>query len=264
MSNTLATHRMTESEYRSLPALNASRFKAFVRSPYHFFNQKEVETTENMLIGTAIHTALLEPEKYLSTIAYYPEVDRRTTEGKRIAAEFEATSVGKSILKAKSQEVVERCVAAVSATDEWKREKANKNNRYEMVIMFEFAGIQCKAKLDITDSEVGWITDVKSCQDASHDKFRYDIQDRLYWVQAAFYVMAAEAHFGKKFRFSFCAVETGDPSAVAWYTVPEDEMERWKSIVGMKMHQLKKCQEDNQWIGYASRELAPLNLNWVV
>lgn len=263
MSNTLAT-KMTESDYRSLPALNASRFKAFVRSPYHFFNQKDVETTENMLIGTAIHTALLEPENYLSTIAYYPEVDRRTTEGKRIAAEFEASCGGKTILKAKSQDVVERCVAAVSSSDEWKREKANQNNRYETVILFEAAGIQCKAKLDIIDSFNGCISDIKSCQDASPDKFRYDVQDRLYWVQAAFYVLAAETHYSKPFRFSFCAVETGDPAAVAWYTVPEKEMERWKSIVLMKLHHLKKCQEDNHWQGYISQELAPLNLNWVI
>lgn len=261
MSNAVVC-TMTESEYRSLAALNASRFKAFVRSPYHFFNQKEVETTENMKIGTAIHTALLEPSKYLETVAYLPEIDRRTTEGKRIAAEFEAMAGSKLILKAKSEEIVNRCVKAVAESSEWQREKANKNNRYEQVLIGEMFGINCKAKLDIIDPELGWISDVKSCQDCSHDKFRYDVKDRMYWVQAAFYSLLAEKVYGKPFRFSFCAVETDDPAACCWYTIPEAELNIWKAIVGMKLNELVICQKNNVWESYKSQELGSLNLKY--
>ena len=239
---------MTENEYRSLPALNASRFKAFHRSPYHFFNQKEVETTEAMKVGTAIHTACLEPSQYDSTIGYLPDVDGRTTEGKAIKKAFEEKYAGKTILKAVSKEIVERAVNAIVTSDEWEAIKENKAMRYEQVLMCDLFGIHCKARLDLIDVENGIIRDIKSCDDASIERFKYTVKDRLYWLQAGFYTLMAETTFNKRFNFEFIAVETSDPSTAQFHAVDEQELLKWKRVVETLLIKYKSCVDANLWV----------------
>lgn len=238
---------MTEGEYRSLPALNASRFKAFHRSPFHFFNQKEVETTEAMKVGTAIHTACLEPSQYDSTIGYLPDVDGRTTEGKAIKKAFEEKYAGKTILKAVSKEIVERAVKAIVTSDEWKSIKAMPDMRYEQVLMCDLFGTACKARLDLIDVDDGIIRDIKSCDDASIDEFKYTVKDRLYWLQAGFYTLMAETVFKKRFNFEFIAVETSEPSTAQFHAVDEQELLKWKRIVETLLIKYKSCVDADIW-----------------
>jgi exodeoxyribonuclease VIII len=238
---------MTESEYRSLPALNASRFKAFYRSPYHFFNQKEVETTEAMRIGTAVHTAMLEPELYDSTIGYMPDVDGRTNEGKAIKKAFAEQYAGKTILKAESKEIVQRACIGLQYSNEWKAIKAIPEMRYEQVILADLQGIHCKARLDLVDVERGIIRDIKTCDDAGIVKFCHTVKDRLYWLQSAFYVLMAEKAFGKPFNFEFIAVETSDPSSSLFHPVDEEEMKLWKSYVMDMLLRYGECVKTDTW-----------------
>lgn len=227
--------------------MNASRFKAFYRSPYHFFNQSEVETTENMKIGTAIHTAMLQPELYDAEIGYLPDVDGRTKEGKAIKAEFDEKYANKTILKAKSQDIVERACIALKYSQGWKDIKATQGMRYENVVLCDLLGISCKAKLDLLDVENGIIRDIKSCDDASIDKFQYTVKDRLYWLQAGFYTLAAEAAFDRKFKFEFIAVETSDPSAALFHPVDDAELERWMNKVESMLASYKSCLAADTW-----------------
>lgn len=239
---------MSESEYRSLPALNASRFKAFHRSPYHFFNQKEVETTEAMKIGTAIHTAMLQPNLYSSEIGYLPDVDGRTTEGKAIKKAFEEMYAGKTILKAASKDVVERACSAIVRSDEWDAIKETKTMRYEQVLMCDLFGTACKSRLDLIDVEGGIIRDIKSCDDASIEKFKYTVKDRLYWLQAGFYTLMAEVVFNKRFNFEFIAVETSEPSSALFHAVDEQELLKWKRVVETMLIKYKSCVDADIWV----------------
>jgi len=247
MSNALVTE-MTENEYRSLPALNASRFKAFYRSPYHFLNQKEVETTEQMKIGTAIHTACLQPNLYSSEIGFLPDVDGRTTEGKAIKKAFEEMYANKTILKAASKEVVDRAVSAIVRSNEWDAIKSNKAMRYEQVLMCDLFGTACKSRLDLLDVEGGIIRDIKSCDDAGITKFSYTVKDRLYWLQAGFYTLMAEQVFNKRFNFEFIAVETSDPSTALFHPVDEQELLKWKRIVETLLIKYKTCVDTDIWV----------------
>lgn len=238
---------MTESEYRSLPALNASRFKAFHRSPFHFFNQKEVETTEAMKIGTAIHTAMLEPSLYHSEIGYLPDVDGRTTEGKAIKKAFEEQYAGKTILKAASKDVVERACTAITYSPEWGEIKGTQGMRYEQVLMCDLHDVACKSRLDLLDVERGIIRDIKSCDDANIEKFKYTVKDRLYWLQAGFYTLMAEKVFDRKFNFEFIAVETSEPSSALFHAVDEQELDRWKNLVDILLLEYSDCLKADYW-----------------
>jgi hypothetical protein len=251
---------MTENEYRSLPALNASRFKAYIRSPFHFFNQKEVETTEAMRIGTAIHTAVLEPQRYNDTIAYYPDVDGRTSEGKAIKKAFEAGAFGKTVLKADSEQTVKRACNAIHQHSLWHKIEAS-NARREQVLIGKLAGQDCKARLDLIDIEAGIIRDIKSCDDASSERFKYTVKDRLYWVQAGFYCLLAEEVYGKPFNFEFIAVENSEPSACVFHSVDSTDLLEWKTIVMAKLMAYSESKAMDLWEMPKSSVLGSINLS---
>ncbi len=102
---TIANHIKTIGieEYHAGPGVSKSDLDLIARSPAHYRAQKAAprEATPAMIIGSAFHTATLEPEKFDLEFAVAPEgIDRRTKAGKEEWAAFEAASAGKTVLKA--------------------------------------------------------------------------------------------------------------------------------------------------------------------
>ena len=81
-------HTLSNKEYHRgawKDHLNASAIKVLIdKTPAHFWHYRNnpPETTKNMEIGTATHTAVLEPEKLSGQVAIAPDVDMRTNMGK--------------------------------------------------------------------------------------------------------------------------------------------------------------------------------------
>ena len=94
---------LTNKAYHSLKAISPSQIKILARSPLHYYDKflaedrEKPEPTPAMLRGTALHTAVLEPELWDSTIAVPPHsFDRRTKAGRELAAEFEREKIGRA------------------------------------------------------------------------------------------------------------------------------------------------------------------------
>ena len=78
-------YELSNDEYHEQEALNKSGLLQLSKSPVHFFewyNAPNEEPTNAMLVGTALHTAVLEPDKYDQSIIIAPNVDKRTKVGK--------------------------------------------------------------------------------------------------------------------------------------------------------------------------------------
>lgn len=241
--------KITEKAYRSLPQLNASKFKEFFTSPLHFKNQKAPDETEEMRIGTAVHTLLLEPNNFHKTIAYAPiGLDRRKTSDKLIWEDFCARSNGKTVMKGESAEVVEGCVNAISNNTTAVNiiSKADK----EQVIVAELEGVDCKGKLDLVCVDCGILADIKTTSGgATLSDFTYEMQDRRYWVQMAFYTLLAEKMYNKKFTFKFIVVEKKAPYGVAVVTISDNLMEACKKKVSLGLVNMQLCLQHDQWAG---------------
>lgn len=241
--------KITEKAYRSLPYLNASKFKEFFTSPLHFKNQESPEETEEMRIGTAVHTLLLEPNNFHKTIAFAPKgLDRRKKEDKQIWEDFVIRSNGMTVLKGESEETVSGCVNAISThtTAINIMKKCDK----EQVIVAELDGVECKGKLDLVCVECGILADIKTTSgSATVSDFTYEMQDRRYWVQMAFYTLLAEKMYGKPFRFKFIVVEKKAPYGVAVVTISDTLMEACKKKVSLGLVNMQLCLQHDQWAG---------------
>ena len=103
----MITNNLTNDQYRQERGISKSSLDYFDKSPAHYLSSLSIkrEETAAMAMGTAIHTAVLEPDTFSDRYVIAPEnIDRRTKDGKAQWAELESS--GKLILSAPDAEKV--------------------------------------------------------------------------------------------------------------------------------------------------------------
>ena len=103
-------------DYLEWDAISKHDLDDMARSPAHFqaAQSKPQTVTPAMTFGTACHTMILEPQNAPEEIAIMPKCDRRTKAGKEMAAEFQASSEGMSVI---TQEEYDRILEMRMAVD---------------------------------------------------------------------------------------------------------------------------------------------------
>lgn len=111
---------MTNEEYHSAPGISKSHLDVIAsKSPKHYWQQyinpeREPRTeTAAMKMGTAIHTAILEPHDMDNRIVCGLDIDRRSNENKAKWAKFEFDNKDKIIISAENYDHVKRIRDAV-------------------------------------------------------------------------------------------------------------------------------------------------------
>lgn len=176
-----------ESEYNSIPAIRASFLKACSFSAWHGWNYLHAPPFESdaMKFGSAVHAAILEPERFVTDYRFSPKFDKRTKAGKEGAESFAKENEGKIILDEtdhfKIQSIVAKCQAIPAVADALKTFEKEKSFKWES----EY-GLM-KARLDLVDVKNKVIIDVKTTRDANPREFvsqslalRYPVQFRHY------------------------------------------------------------------------------------
>lgn len=199
--------------------LSSSAVKTIVsRSVYHLLNSKPYTETEAMKEGTAVHARMLEPDLYHDTYVVMEPFNGRTKEGKAIKASYESLeSEGKILLKAEQSDMIE---ALYENLQENELAKKYCIGDIELSHYSEFMDVKCKVRPDVKG--VDFISDIKTCQDASPRAFKSEIYKRNYHVQAAFYCTVLDYPLG---AFKFIAMQKTYPYDVIVYSLSEDLME---------------------------------------
>ena len=81
---------LTQAEYRAVEAIGSTDIKVLLENPYLFKNKVKKEPTDNLILGSVIHTLILEPQKLESEYIIMPELNLRTNADKAVKAELEA------------------------------------------------------------------------------------------------------------------------------------------------------------------------------
>jgi exodeoxyribonuclease VIII len=258
---------MPHADYLAVEALSASGIKRMLQSPMHYrFDQDHpAETTEGMLLGTALHMAILEPERYAAEVIAVPaDAPKRPTSAQWGAAkpspasqaamqwwtEFTAAAAGKVVLTAEQAARVEGMAGSVRRHpihDEMMGSGAS-----EVSFFWRDArlGIPCKARFDrLNDS--GFAFDVKSCQDASRDGFTRAITSFQYHLQNAWYNTGHEHLRDASLRaFLFVAVESSAPYGCAVYIIEPNAIAFGARRCEDAMLLYKQAVDSGYWRGY--------------
>ncbi len=254
---------LTNAEYHARPEVSKSGLDLVHRSPLHYWNRylnpdREPEApTDAMVLGSALHTRVLEPHLFDDEYAVAPHCDRRTKEGKMIWADFEQEAAGKVLLKA------DDALRITAMADAVARHKAAKflltmPGKAEQSYFWTDVetGEECKCRPDWHSADGKIIVDVKTTEDASPGKFlRSSVLGWRYHVQAAFYMQglpSAEV-------FLFVTVEKKAPYAVAVYSLPQKLIDRGLQEAHADLALIASCRAANHWPSY-SEEIEELAL----
>lgn len=243
--------------YHRWNAASNSRLTKLRRSPAHLkaYLDGGDEDTAALIMGRAVHSAILEPDDFAKRYCRGPE-DRRTKEGKAQYEALLATHEPGTILKRDDFEAAlhmrDSVHAHVAAS-----ELLTGSGDVELSLVWESLiketdenGVTCKARLDRINQEYEAIIDVKSTRDASRREFERSIFEHGYHRQGAFYLHAADVLGIPVKHFVIIAVEKEPPYAVGVYRLTPGAIEAGRDEVFSLLKVYATCEALNEWPAY--------------
>lgn len=236
------------------------------RSPAHYWAKyldpsREIQKqSPDMLLGSLVHTAVLEPHMAAEEYAVAPKVDRRTKAGKDDWDAFYQFNEGKSVITQDDWDIAQRIRDAVYKHPAAK-ELLEMPGVVEQPIFWsvpvilptgETTVVQCKSKPDkLLHSNV--ILDLKMTVDAKPTNFAKSVLNYRYDVQSAWYRSGYNAAFQKELEaFIFIAVEKVPPYGVSVLYVSESIFNLGESKYQKDLELYAQCMHTNQWPGYSA------------
>ena len=211
------------------------------------------EPSEDMVLGSAFHKIVLEPETFYDEFAVMPNVDRRTTQGKMKYAEFIIEADGKTVITQEQYDTI--CGMRDSImSNPYARKLINGNIEQSMYFTDDLTKVECKCRPDVwrkvADRVV--ITDLKSAKSVMPNDFMRDCVKYHYDLQTAMYREGASKVLGvpkDNIDFVFIAVEKKPPYLLNimqadTYVIQKGEAD-FREYIGT----YKECKEKNLWYG---------------
>lgn len=241
-------------EYHAHPAVSKSVLDKIARSPLHaraYLDGQRDEPTSAMQFGTALHSAILEPDIFARQYATFSG-DRRTKDGK--ARYEELLSRGATVITAADHDVITAMVTSIR--NHPTAAKLLQAGIAEASVFWQDqdTGLDCKCRPDWWSREDGLVVDIKTTEDASPAGFARSVAAYRYHVQAAHYRAGTKAS-----RFVFVAIEKKAPYAVAVYELDPVSLDVGWQARNYDLATYEVCARTNHWPGYPT-EIQPLTL----
>lgn len=255
----------TNEQYHSGPGVSKSQLDAIASgSPRHFWhrylnpNRERDEPTPALVLGSAVHSIILEPDLFTTQFVANPGIERRSNAGKAEYAAFMVEHAGKTIL---TDDQMQTCLAIRDAV------------HLHPVAAGLLRGGQAEQSFYAIDAETGelmkcrtdylagdLIVDVKTTEDASPNGFGKSAANFRYPVQVAWYQRVMAAAFGEHPpHWVFLAVEKGPPYALGIYFPDPSDVQRAALAAQRDFMRIVDHRRSGQWPDYGS-EVLPLSL----
>lgn len=235
-------------DYHAADAINNSGFTQLARSPFHFRHAEPREATRSMHLGSALHMAVLEPEKFEDSYLILDVDDRRSS----IYKEAAKTRDPETILTRTEADKIHGMQSAASGNVAIATALAScKSFELSMFVNDPQTGELCKCRYDAIGQEC--IVDVKTTADASPEAFSKAIFNYRYHVQAAFYLDAYEWKTGQKIpAFYFAAIENESPHACQLYRLDDFSIELGRREYRRLLDLYHQCKTTDTWPAYSA------------
>ena len=242
----------TAERYHASPGASASRLKKFKRSAAHMkYDMDNPEpSTPAMVIGSATHSAILEPSLFEEHWGRLPYGDGRTKAMKDAKADLVMQYGDEYVLKA---EPYDRVLAMRdSVLDNTQASTLLDGAQTEISVRWEdiTSGVACKARIDAVSED--YIVDIKTTEDASPEGFARSCHNFNYHLQAAHYLAGAKSEelVGDGARFVFVAVEKAAPHCVALYELDAEALDLGRRQLDKLLGEWARCEASGEWAAY--------------
>jgi len=257
---------ISNDDYHGGVGVSKSGLDVLARSPLHYWakyidpNRERKEPTPAMKLGTAIHTAVLEPDEFSKRHMVAPVVDRRTKDGKATWEQFvaDAEAAGADLISAEDFATCQAISQQVRQHPTARKVFANGTPELSAYWTDAETGLLCKCRPDWLGLPL--IVDLKSTEDASAEGFAKSAWNYRYWVQAAWYVDGIEQATGQRpDAFVFAAFEKSAPYACAFYFADEAMLDMGRREYRKQLRVLAECKAADKWPGYPT-DVLPLGV----
>jgi exodeoxyribonuclease VIII len=250
-------YNLPAEEYHISPGISKSGLDKIAISPAHYLAGKErpQKPSEELLIGQATHTLILEPEKFDGEFIVAPSnLDKRTTAGKAAALELEES--GKKVLSADQFDKIEGMAKSVRSNG--LASELISNGHAEVSANTVIEEVMVRGRCDFLRSD-GCLVDLKTTRSAHPKQFSKSIAEFRYHVQAAIYTDIFQANGIYVPDFTFIAVEKFYPYAVGIYQVDEDAIDHGRRLYLRDLSVYRECLQSKIWPSYPE-EIVTLRL----
>ncbi len=249
-------------DYHADPAVSRSDLLLLKTNPlkYKVKNQLIRKETDAFNIGTAGHSAILQPDLYWKQVSVVPNSvlgktgSRNTKKYRKWAAE--PSRKNKSIITQDQAAIVRGMVESVYQNPAHKTARnilLQKNSIIEQSIFFKDAshGFLCKVRPDIRLTHAKVLVDIKSSRNASKEAFSRDCANLGYDVQASWYLTGVSRATGDDYQdFIFIVIEKDPPYCVAVYRADYEMLDAGRKKIRPLIGRYNDCITKNSWPGY--------------
>lgn len=276
----------TNAEYHSAPGISKSKLDLIARSPAHYWaayldpDRATPEPTPALILGSAVHSAILEPDQFGSEYVCPPEDAPKRPTAVQINAKkpsqetleaidfwrmFEATNEGKTLLTRDQYTTAIAMCNAVHRHPVASRLLTGGRAEQSVYAIDPETGALVKCRLDYFLDGAGMIVDLKTTEDASPSGFGRSAANFRYHVQTAWYQDVMRAAFGDAPPYwVFVAVEKSPPYAVGVYHVDAATADLGRRMARRDLHKLLECERLGQWPDYGTESQALVLPGWYV
>lgn len=249
----------TPDEYRLIDAANFSTIKHGLRSAAHMraAQQQVFKPNAGMVLGSMVDCMIFTPGDVDKRFMRVENLDRRTKEGKALAAQAEAEQ--KTIVDGDTYGQACDIAAAIRGCSTAGKLLSGKAYQRALRWTDPGTGVACKALLDSVIPGL-CICDLKTTSHgAGWREFQRTVANFQYHMQAAFYVDGWQACAGEQLPYTFIVAEAAAPYAVAVYRLDDQAIECGRRLYQHCLQLWAECQASGKWPGYPD-ELATLEL----
>lgn len=240
--------QLSNAAYHSGPGISCTGLKKIAVSPAHF-KRGEFKQTAAMAMGSATHSAILEPDSFAEQYVTLPAgKDRRSTEYKALCASNGADNVLVSA-DAHQISIMQAAVLANPVANKWLYQQQGRNE-LSVYAKDPETGVLVRCRFDrLLDR--GFSPDLKTTTDASPRGFSNAIAKYGYAFQAAFYMDVYYWATGDVLDgFGFIAVESKAPHNVMCYRLDDESIEVGRAQYRAALNTFANCLETGIYEGY--------------
>lgn len=242
---------MPNADYHDAQGYSASGLKLIERSPAHYAHAGSRTPSRAIQIGSAIHCALLEPERFERDYVCSGTDDRRASEYKQAV---KAKGTDEFVLTQPEWDKVVGMQAAAYANAD-AREVLQCDGEEELSVFAEDpdTGLTVKCRPDKLAHYYSGpvIADVKKCQDARPEEFAKSVARYGYDLAAAHYIDTFEAATGQRvYNYLLIAIEEEAPHGVMVYQLPEEWIDYGRQRRQQALLHAEQCDKSGEWPAY--------------
>jgi exodeoxyribonuclease VIII len=254
-------YNLSAEDYHQGPGISRSGLMAFKRSPYHYWykylNPDYITepSTSAQILGSALHSYVLEPEFFSERYFVLPKFNKRTKSGIERWELMKHEIGSRDILSEDQWQILQTMAARIKVHPLVSQLIEKAEIEQSLYWTDPDTGILCKCRPDILRCNL--VCDLKTAQDGSLRAFSRTIYDYGYHIQAA---MIQEALMQLRQilikDFLFLVIEKSAPYVISIYQLDQASLEQGRYEFKSLLTRYQQCLEANEWPPYEIQEIS--------